>query len=68
MSGSEPRFGGRIGRTLADSEPRWPEPPSPPGAAPNVVMMVLDDTGFAHLVVLRLDDRDIEHRPARAPA
>ena len=24
MSISEPRFGGRIGRTLADSEPWWP--------------------------------------------
>jgi arylsulfatase len=49
MSSSEPRFGGRIGRTIADSQPWWPAPPSPPAAAPNVVMIVLDDTGFAHL-------------------
>ena len=48
MTLSEPDFGGRIGRTLADSEPWWPEPKRPPGDAPNVVMIVLDDTGFAH--------------------
>jgi arylsulfatase len=42
----DPEFLGRIGRTVADSQPWWPEPPS---AAPNVVMIVLDDTGFAHL-------------------
>ena len=45
---TEPQFGGRIGRTIPESEPWWPAPPSPPGAAPNVVMIVLDDTGFAH--------------------
>ena len=48
MTTSEPDFGGRIGRTLADSEPSWPEPLRPPGDAPNVVMIVMDDTGFAH--------------------
>ncbi len=42
----EPDFGGRIGRTVADSQPWWPEPPS--GDRPDVVMIVLDDTGFAH--------------------
>ncbi len=42
------KFEGKIGRTLADSEPWWPDPPRPPGDAPNVVMIVLDDTGFAH--------------------
>ena len=46
-STSEPDFGGRIGRTIADSEPWWPEPAG--RGAPNVVMIVLDDTGFAHL-------------------
>ncbi len=49
MSQSEPGFGGRVARTLADSQPWWPAPPSRPGASPNVVMIVLDDTGFAHL-------------------
>ena len=46
-SPSEPAFGGRIGRTVADSAPWWPEPP--PAGRPNVVVVVLDDTGFAHL-------------------
>ncbi|HWE55610.1 MAG TPA: arylsulfatase [Acidimicrobiales bacterium] len=45
---SEP-FGGRIGRTWRDSEPWWPPDPAPPAGAPNVVMIVLDDVGFAQL-------------------
>jgi len=49
MIRSEPEFKGRIARTYAESEPWWPDAPLPPGAAPNVVMIVLDDTGFAHL-------------------
>ena len=48
MSESESLFEGKIGRTLADSEPWWPAPPRPPGDAPNIVLIVLDDTGFAH--------------------
>jgi arylsulfatase len=40
------RFEGRIGRTVADSEPWFAEPPHP-GDAPNVVIVLLDDTGFA---------------------
>ena len=42
-------FQGVIGKTVADSEPWWPAPPTPPKASPNIVMIVLDDTGFAHL-------------------
>ncbi len=42
-------FPGRIGRTLADSEPHFAEPPHPGDAAPNVVILLLDDTGFAQL-------------------
>lgn len=41
------RFEGTIGRTLADSEPWFDEPPHPGNDAPNVVMVLLDDTGFA---------------------
>jgi arylsulfatase len=43
------QFKGRIGRDWRDSEPWWPQPPSPPKAAPNVVWIVLDDVGFAQL-------------------
>lgn len=41
-------FGGRIARTVQKSEPWWPASVVPNGA-PNVVVVVLDDTGFAHL-------------------
>jgi arylsulfatase len=44
---NEPDFGGRIGRTYRDSTPWWPDPPAGLGG-PNVVMVVLDDTGFGH--------------------
>jgi arylsulfatase A-like enzyme len=39
----------RIGFTAADSTPRFPREPKPPAGAPNVVVIVLDDTGFAQL-------------------
>ena len=42
------KFDGVIGRTIAESEPWWPEPKLAQGA-PNVVIIVLDDSGFAHL-------------------
>jgi arylsulfatase A-like enzyme len=45
---SEPGFRGRIGRTHHESVPWWPDPPAGLGG-PNVVLVVLDDTGFAHL-------------------
>ncbi len=41
------RFEGTIGRTAAESEPFFDEPPHPGEAAPNVVVVLLDDTGFA---------------------
>ncbi len=41
------RFEGTIGRTVADSEPWFDEPPHPGDDAPNVVVVLLDDTGFA---------------------
>jgi arylsulfatase A-like enzyme len=42
-------FAGRIGVTAADSQPWWPTPPTPPAGAPNILVIVLDDTGFAQL-------------------
>ena len=42
-------FGGVIGRYRAESEAWWPEPARPPEGAPNVVVVVLDDVGFAQL-------------------
>ncbi|MGI9611718.1 MAG: arylsulfatase [Acidimicrobiales bacterium] len=42
-------FGGVIAREVADSEPWWPEPTLPADGSPNVVVILLDDTGFSHL-------------------
>ncbi len=42
-------FRGRIGRTLAESEPAWPERPHPTEGAPNVIVILFDDMGFSHL-------------------
>ena len=42
-------FPGVIGRTRDASIPAWPRPVRARAGAPNVVMVVLDDTGFAQL-------------------
>jgi arylsulfatase A-like enzyme len=42
-------FGGIIGRDWRDSEPWWPPEPAPPPGAPNIVLVVLDDVGYAQL-------------------
>lgn len=46
---SGPVFQGRIGRTVYESTPHWPELPRPRKGAPNVVVILFDDLGFAHL-------------------
>lgn len=45
-----PEFGGKIGERYEDSEEWWPEtvPPVPAGA-PNILLIVLDDVGYAQL-------------------
>ncbi len=42
-------FAGRIGRTFRDSEPWWPPLPTAPQERPNVLIVLFDDLGFAHL-------------------
>ena len=42
-------FTGTIGRTAAASEPAWPMPPRARDGAPNVLVFLLDDVGFAQL-------------------
>jgi len=42
-------FPGRIGRTVGESEPAWPSPLRAKPGAPNVLFIVLDDTGFGQL-------------------
>ena len=40
-------FGGVVGRTLPESTPWWEDPVTAPDGAPNVVMVLLDDVGYA---------------------
>lgn len=42
-------FPGVIGRTFDVSKPAWPAPNRAKADAPNVLFIVLDDTGFGHL-------------------
>src|ERR1700721_4797227 len=42
-------FPGRMGRTIGESEPAWPSPLRAKEGAPNVLFIVLDDTGFGQL-------------------
>jgi arylsulfatase A-like enzyme len=42
-------FEGVIGRDWRDSTPWWPAEPLPPSGAPNVLLIVLDDVGYAQL-------------------
>ncbi len=41
-------FEGKIAKSYAESEEWWPSPPKPPTGTPNVVILLLDDTGFGH--------------------
>src|SRR5262249_14268856 len=43
----ETPFQGRIDITREKSTPDWPKPVTPPKGAPNVVLILLDDAGFA---------------------
>ncbi len=47
--GTYPGFEGTVGRTFAGSVGAWPERPTPPPGAPNVIVMLADDLGFADL-------------------
>jgi hypothetical protein len=42
-------FPGVIGRTTDESSPAWPQPARPVPGSPNVLIVVLDDTGFGQL-------------------
>ena len=46
----DPNFGGAIGRTLEASIPDWTinMTPRPPEGAPNILLVLLDDAGFAN--------------------
>ena len=45
--GKRSAFTGVVGRTFADSTPAWPDIEQAPPGAPNVVLVLLDDVGYA---------------------
>jgi arylsulfatase A-like enzyme len=47
--GTTAGFTGTIGRYRDESEPAWPKVPVAPDGAPNVLLVLLDDVGFAQL-------------------
>src|SRR3990170_3580707 len=42
-------FKGKIAKKYEDSKEDWPVRPQAPAGAPNVLIILLDDTGFGHL-------------------
>ncbi len=42
-------FGGKIAKSYADSVEWWAEPKRPKAGSPNVIVFLLDDTGFAQI-------------------
>jgi len=48
-TGSEEEFKGKITKKYEDSEEWWPQSVKPPEGAPNVIIFLLDDTGFGQL-------------------
>ena len=47
--GSQQEFKGKIARSYEESQEWWPEQVRPPEGAPNVIIFLLDDVGFAHV-------------------
>ncbi|MDJ0852154.1 MAG: arylsulfatase [Myxococcota bacterium] len=42
-------FEGKLAKRYEDSVEWWPSTPKPPPGTPNVIVFLLDDTGFAHI-------------------
>ena len=59
-----PPFKGKIGRTATESTPDFPKAVTAPKGAPNVLLIMTDDVGFARIVHLRRRDSDADVRPA----
>ena len=61
-------FPGVMGRTVGESSPAWPRPLRAKPGAPNVLFIVLDDSGLRAPRLLRLADPDAEPRSRWPPA
>jgi arylsulfatase len=59
-------FEGEVGRTLEDSTPWWPPLPRAPEGAPNVLVVLLDDVGYAQFGCYGSDIAHADDRPTGA--
>jgi arylsulfatase len=41
-----PAWNGKIGQRTSESKPYWPKEMAPPAGAPNVLLILIDDSGF----------------------
>src|SRR5260370_30587706 len=41
------RMAAKIGKTVGESQPYWPAAPKRPDGAPNILVILFDDVGFA---------------------
>src|SRR5262249_61328141 len=41
------KMAARIGKTVGESQPYWPDAPKRPKGAPNILVVLFDDVGFA---------------------
>ncbi|NMM85832.1 hypothetical protein B2J88_15900 [Rhodococcus sp. SRB_17] len=46
---NSPEFAGIITESIASSQPSWPQNPTPPAGAPNVIVMLVDDMGYSDI-------------------
>ena len=58
-------FPGRMGRTIGESDPAWPSPVRAKEGAPNVLFIVIDDTGFGQLGCYGSPIKYAQYRQAR---
>jgi arylsulfatase A-like enzyme len=47
MGADDKPFAGKRGKTIKDSTPFWPPSPTAPAGAPNILVVLFDDVGFA---------------------
>jgi arylsulfatase len=55
-------FPGRMGRTIGESSPAWPAPVRAKPGAPNVLFIVIDDTGYGQLGCYGVANQHAEHQ------